>query len=362
MPVSAVDVLGPAFQHAKRQLIQPFRFAQWTRLALVGLLAGEAGSGGGCNSGFQIPHFPQNTRPEHFMGTGLAETNPALLGTLIAVLIVAAFVLWIVLIYLNSMMRFVLFESVLAKECHIRRFWSRHQRAGFRYFVWQMLFVLAMMMALTILVGIPAAIAFAMGWLKAPGEHLAPLILGGILLFFVLFAFVVIAFVVMVLTKDFVVPQMALENVSAVEGWRRLWPKVKGEKGGYAGYLGMKIVTALGAAVVLGIVSTIVILVLLIPIGGFGAIAVLSGKAAGLTWNLYTISLAVVIGCIALAIILYIVALISVPAVVFFPAYSIYFFAARYPALSMVLYPPPPPIPPQAPTLPPLPPEPEPIG
>jgi hypothetical protein len=30
------------------------------------------------------------------------------------------------------------------------------------------------------------------------------------------------------------------------------------------------------------------------------------------------------------------IALISVPVIVFFPAYSIYFFAARYPALSAV--------------------------
>jgi hypothetical protein len=39
------------------------------------------------------------------------------------------------------------------------------------------------------------------------------------------------------------------------------------------------------------------------------------------------------------------ISLISVPAIVFFPAYAIYFFAARYRPLSLVLYPPPPPAP-----------------
>ena len=34
----------------------------------------------------------------------------------------------------------------------------------------------------------------------------------------------------------------------------------------------------------------------------------------------------------------YLVSLISVPAIVFFPAYSIYFFAARYRPLSLALY------------------------
>jgi hypothetical protein len=133
---------------------------------------------------------------------------------------------------------------------------------------------------------------------------------------------------------------------------------IESEKGGYAGYLGMKIVMALGAAMILAIIATIIILIMLIPVGGIGVIAVLVGKSAGLTWNLYTISLTVIVGTIAIASIVYLVALISVPATIFFPAYSIYFFAARYPALSHLLYPPPAPtnIPvPESGPLPPLP-------
>ncbi|HEY1800745.1 MAG TPA: hypothetical protein VGG46_07400, partial [Terriglobales bacterium] len=56
-------------------------------------------------------------------------------------------------------------------------------------------------------------------------------------------------------------------------------------------------------------------------------------------WDVFTISIAVVVGCIALAIIIYLVSLISVPVIVFFPAYSIYFFAARYPLLNNLLNP-----------------------
>ena len=109
---------------------------------------------------------------------------------------------------------------------------------------------------------------------------------------------------------------------------------LKAEKGSYGGYIGMKIVLAIGAGVALGIITVIVLLVLLIPIGGVGAIAVLGGKAAGLTWNFYTITLAVVAGCIAFTVFMFAVSFISVPAIVFFPAYSIYFFAPRYPPLA----------------------------
>ena len=96
---------------------------------------------------------------------------------------------------------------------------------------------------------------------------------------------------------------------------------------------------SIGAAVIVGIAAMIIILLTLIPIGGVGAVLVLMGKSGGLHWNLYTITLAVVVGSILLAVILYVVSLVSVPAIVFFPAYSIHFFAARYPALEAVLRP-----------------------
>lgn len=364
MPISAVDTISLAFRHTKEQLFQPFRFGQWIRLAVVGLLAGELGSSGGCNthSNFQIPQQPGTSR--HFLEQALPSVDPALLAGLIAVLVVAGLVLGIVLMYVSSVMRFILFDSVLAKDCRIRQGWSRRQVPGVRFFVWHLLYTLVMIAGLVVLVGIPLGFAFVMGWLKEPRQHLAPLILGGILVFLLLMIFVVTASVAYVLTKDFVVPQMALENISAFEGWRRLGRMIKAEKGGYAGYIGMKIVLAIGAAIVVGIATLILALIFAIPTVGLAIVAVLTGKTAGLTWNVYTITVAVVVGCILLAIFLYLVALISVPVIVFFPAYSIYFFAARYPALSAVLYPVPASASPiSAPAQPPpLPPAPEPIG
>lgn len=355
MPISAIDAVSPSFQHTKEQLLRPFRAAQWAKLALVGFLAGELSSGG-CNGGSSF----QPTNPKGGQPFPMSHAHLLQYASLIALLVVLAIFFWILFLYVSSVMRFILFDSVVAKRCEIRRSWARRHGPGLRYFVWQLLFLLAMAVGFTILIGLPVAVAFAAGWLKDPRQHLLPLILGGMLLFFVLMAFVLLSLIVHVLTKDFVVPQMALENISAFEGWRRLLPALNSEKAGYVGYIGMKIVMALGAAVVLGIVTFIVILVLLIPVGGFGVVAVLIGKTAGLTWNLYTITLAVVVGCIVLGVLLYVISLISVPAIVFFPAYSIYFFASRYPALDALLHPAPP-IAIQASPLPPLPP-PEPIG
>jgi len=367
LPFSAVDAISPAFEHTKRQLLQPFRFGQWTRLALVGLLAGELSSGG-CHvpnlSNFNIPRRPGT---EHFLFPG-AGTDPVLFAGLIAVLVVAGFVLGILLMYISSVMRFILFDSVLAKECHIRQGWGRRQGPGWRYFLWKLLYTLVTFGVLIVLLGIPLGFAFAVGWLTDPKQHVVPLVLGGIVLFFAFMIFVIATAVIYVLTKDFVVPQMALEPIGAMEGWRRLWAMIKAEKGGYAGYIGMKIVLAVGAAIILGVIGFMIALIILIPAAGVAVAAVLGGKAAGLGWTAATISLAVVAGCVLLVIFLLVTSLISVPAIVFFPAYSMHFFAARYPALHAVLYPvpPAPQIPPGPPSPPyeppPLPPSPEPAG
>jgi hypothetical protein len=368
LPPSAVDAIKPAFHHAKQQLFYPFRFAQWVRLAFVGLLAGELSSSGGCSgNNFQAPPAHRSPGTEQFLGMALPPEimqHPAALIGVLSLVLVAGIALLVLLMYISSMMRFILFDSVLNKECHIREGWIRRRSEGRRLLVWQIKLSLLTLAAFAVLLGIPAAGAWALGWFQQPKEHMAGLILGGLLLFLLFLALLLTISVIYVMTKDFVVPQMALENVSATEGWRILWTWVKADKGGYLGYLGMKIVLAIGAGVALGIIAIVAVLLLLIPIGGAGAAAVLGGKAAGLTWDFFTITLAVLAGCMVLTIILFVVSLISVPAIVFFPAYSIYFFATRYPALATRLWPPSSPdrsdLPPQEP--PPLPPELAPAG
>jgi hypothetical protein len=363
LPISAVDAIGPAFEHTRQQLLKPFRLNQWGKLALVGFLTGELSSGGGCSMP-SIPRIPHSRGDSHlfapFEGLNLPHWDPKTVGLAVTLSLVGILVLGLLFVYLNSVMRFVLFDSVIDKQCEIGRSWRRRHDAGMRFFFWQISLVLISWGIILVLIGIPALIGLGLGWFSNPGDHMLPLILGGIFAFVFFFLLMVVTMVVTVLTKDFVVPQMALENIGAVEGWRRLLPMMKAERGGYAGYIGMKIVLALGAAILFGIVSAIAILFMLIPAAAMGGVALLAGKAAGMTWTLYTITAAVVAGSIAILVMLYVVSFVSVPGIVFFPAYSLYFFAARYPALSAVLYPPLPAPPP--PVLPPFLPPPEPIG
>jgi hypothetical protein len=356
LPISAIDAISPAFEHTKQQLFQPFRPDQWAKLALVGLLAGEltTGSCGNFNTNVQLPKHSNSFAP-----AALPAIDPVLLALMIALLIVIGFAFFMLLFYLHSVMRFILFDSVITRRCEIGRQWNRRQRAALDYLIWQIGFALVTAAGLALLIGVPALFAFAAGWLTKPKEHLPPLILCGMALLLVVLAFLLVCIVVEVFTRDFVVPQMALEDLSAFEAWGRLLPMLGAEKGSYFGYILMKMVMAIGVGIVLGIVATITILLALIPLGGFGAIAVLTGKAVGLHWNLYTITFAIVVGSLILAVVFYLVAIVAVPAIVFFPAYSLYFLASRYPRLAMALQPSTPIPPPSQPAIPPIPPLPE---
>jgi hypothetical protein len=313
------------------------------------------GSFNGCN--FHIPLNRHQRGTQHLLDapwSGFATAHPALFAGLVAAFLLFWLGFVVLFTYISSVMRFILFDSVIERECHIRRGWSRRRHAGIRLFCWQILFSLASVAVFTIVVAIPLAGVAMLGWFRDAREHVLGLVLGGVTLFLLLMVLLVVMGVVHVMTKDFVVPQMALEEISALEGWRRLWPHVAAETAGYAGYIGMKIVLAIGAAIIFGIISVIALLVLPIPIGGVGALAVLGGKTAGWDWNVHTITVAVVFECLALAILIFAVALISVPVVLFFPAYAIYFFAPRYPPLGALLWPPPeaPEAPPEAPASP----------
>ena len=159
-----------------------FASASGGRLALVGMLAGELSSGGAATL-----HLPSSLAkpvvPTIFWKQAFFLRRSHDVRRLIGIVVVVG-LLWMFLIYVNSVMRFILFDSVVAKRCEIQLYWARRHGAGFRYFVWQLLPSRRMVAGLTILLGIPAALAVAAGWLQEPRQHILPLVLGGMVLFF----------------------------------------------------------------------------------------------------------------------------------------------------------------------------------
>jgi hypothetical protein len=183
LPISPVDAINPAFHHAKQQLLKPFRLGQWARLALVGLLAGEIGSGGGCS--FNWP-APRHSKPSgHVVNTAFPFPLAHHLGwnaELITSLVFAGIGLFLLFLYISSVMRFILFDSVITKQCHIRQRWTRHRGHGLQFFGWQLLLAMASFAGVVLIIGFPLAGAWTLGWFNYPRDHVLPLVLSGVLL------------------------------------------------------------------------------------------------------------------------------------------------------------------------------------
>jgi hypothetical protein len=378
LPISAVDCVQPALQHTREQVFTRFRFGQWSRLALVGILAAELHVGG-CgfgNLGSSWPHTPHKNQsdllPSSSVPFNWPGLNPAHVSNdiaqfigLIVVGIFAFLLLGFVFMYINSVFRFILFDSVLRRQCSISEGWQKWRRAGGRFFLWQIVYLISTWLFLAVLVGVPLALALAAGWTTNLKEHIGRMIVGVILLVGLFLVFVLTAAVVQVLAKDFLVPIMALDDLDFADGWHRLIAMIGREKGKFAIYLLLKLVLSIAAGILFSIIAIIPMLLVVVP----GVVAVLAGRAAGMGWNVTTISLTIILGSLLVFLLIYLVALVCVPATVFFPAYALYFLSSRYPALDALLHPVPPalnlpPIPESPPPFeaPPLPPSAEPIG
>jgi hypothetical protein len=316
---SAIDAISPAFQHTKRQLFAPFRFDLWLRLGVVSLVTGEFAGGSGGAGNVSIPSGSGTTGRDFMLqsiplGAVVEKYLPWILAGLVVVM-----ALGIIAVYIASVFRFILFDTVLTDRSRLTEGWRRWQELGGSFFLWQFGFTLALTAALAVVVGGPLYLAWRGGVFRQPEEHMGLLFAGGVALFFLAAGVILVALLLALLAKDFVVPVMALENLRVLEAWRRLLPMLLTDKIGYLGYVLMRIVLAVGSAILFGIVNLILLLVLILTLGAAGTAIVFAGSAAGLSWNYYTIGLAV--------------AVVSAPAMVFFQAYTLYFLGPRYPLL-----------------------------
>ena len=174
MAKSAVDVISSAFEHTKQQLTQPFRFGQWTRLAVLALATGELSSGGGCsNSWGRLGSLAKPNHSQNFVDPTdlLRGINPALIGSLVLLAVVSGLILMLIWIYVSSISRFILFESVLRKHCDsFGAGWNRWHSRGMSYFWWQLgLAILGLGVMAVLLVPLLVPLLAAMRAHQQPG-------------------------------------------------------------------------------------------------------------------------------------------------------------------------------------------------
>jgi hypothetical protein len=355
---SAVDSINPALLRTKQLLLQPFRFGLWARLAVVAIITGETGSGGGgglSNLGSVINNRGEKrfAAAAHFLSDpDWSQVQPYLPWIVLGFLLLAAVLfLWI---YSDCVYRFILLDSVLTGDCRLIEGWRRWKHAGRRYLLWVIAFGFTSLVVFAAIVGVPLLLAFRAGWFEKPDQHLLGLVCGGLLFVLALLVTVAALAIIDLFARDFLIPVMAFEDVGVVDGWERLMGMMGPEKGAYALYVLMKIVLNVASGFIFAVVNLLVILVLLIPLAILGVAAFFIGQSAGMTLDdPSTMLLLIAFGLLILAGILYVIGFVYSPGLVFFQAYALLFFGARYEPLRSRMYPAPPtPAPPAAPVFP----------
>ncbi len=333
-PLSGVEAISPALEETQRQLLKPFRWSRWTRLALVSLLTGEmAGGGGSLNFNFPFGGGKSGRGSgwewlRWAIGDRIWEFLPLIIAG--ALVLLALFVFFI---YVSSVFRFVLFDSVLYDRSELRAGWRNYKQPGGSYFLWQIGFGLATLASFALIIIVPIISPWGRAAVENPKAHIPLIVVGVVLMVLAVMAAMIVSGLISVFARDFVVPFMALEGLGAMAAWRRVFAELKGQKGACALYVLMKMVLAIGTGIAFAFIDMAVLIVLLLPILLLGLVVVLSGQAAGLAWNPITISLAVIAGGAAAGGLLFVMAMISVPVAVFFQAYALYFLGSRYPRL-----------------------------
>jgi hypothetical protein len=358
--LSAIDAFAPAFARVRAMLFHPFRLGTCLKIGLIGVLGGGAiVSGSGVN--YHIPANPRNA-PHGGLPPNAEDILRAIRSIHLAdyfnvfvIVIAVIVVLALIFLYLFCRFRFILFDSVVTGQADIESGWRKYGSQANRYFGFWLVFRLVTWGALFLIVGVPLWKAYKSGIFS--GDNSLPIFFA-IIASVALGAIVVgLAFaIVSTLAKDFVMPVLALDDLSVGDAWSAVWRVAASEPGAWAAYMGMKLLCAIGSSIALSVAFVIAMLpaliVIGIPVGLLVLLGVVAFKTIGAVFGIIIACVAVLLaaaGFICLLLIL------TAPISVFFTSYALYFFGGRYPKLAALLSPqpvPPAPISPAAVTQP----------
>jgi hypothetical protein len=312
-------------------------------MGLIGLLGGGAIVSGGSSS-FRVPVIPRGGVPHGDLPPNAEDILRAIRSIhladyfhVIVIVIGVIVVLALIFLYLFCRFRFILFDSVVTGQPEIEHGWLKYESQANRYFGFWLALRLVTWGALFLIVGVPLWKAYKSGIFS--GDNSLPIFFAMIASVALGALIVSVAFaIVSTLAKDFVMPVMALDDLSVGDAWSAVWRVAASEPGAWAGYMGMKLLCAIGSSIALTIaffIAMIPALILLgIPVGILVVLGVLAFKTIGAVFGIIIFCVAVLLataGFICLLLIL------TAPISVFFTSYAIYFFGGRYPKLAVLL-------------------------
>lgn len=307
----AIDALDDA-RTATEGLLLPLSVARWLRLAVIAFFVGGVGS-------VSLNGDPGVTvdRPVGQLPTDLPAALPSVSPRTLLLAAVAAAVVAVVLglayALLGAVMEFVLVESLRTRDVRIREPFRRYLGDGGRLFVFRML----VWVAAALVVLAPLAVVLLVGVAVTPFALLLAIPVFGLV---VVGGLLVLA--VLRLTTDFVVPTMLAERRTLLEAWRRFYGVLDGRWTEFGLYVVVRVALGMAAAVVVGLVTLLVGLVVAVPFALVGGGIYLALGAAGdvgaLGWAILG-----ALGAVYLLALLCVSLLAQVPVVTFLRYYAL---------------------------------------
>jgi hypothetical protein len=270
----ALENLDEAMEETK-ELILPFDFMTWTKLAIIALLAGGIGMPNMPSAPMQSPGQTDNvytpdsgtssfdsSMADPFSGidsmggmTGMA-TGGAMSGAIVGIVVVLILFIGLFM-YISSVFQFIYYQTVLDKKPAITENFSKHAYRGLRYFGFQIAFTIYILLTLAI----PAA-GFAVNE-----------ILGFIMFILVWIPLAIISVIISGLVHDFVLLRMMESDEGLIQAWRSIWPDIRSGWKQILVYLIIKAFVGIAIGLMTLIIALVLLIALLIPFGIVGFLA-----------------------------------------------------------------------------------------
>jgi hypothetical protein len=326
--ISPAGAISRALDDSLRLLFRPFDGWRWIKLSLLCLFLG----GGTPTAAFQwsLSALPSDFRLRDLVTR--AQQYVAQHPSLIFLVIVLVLAVGLCFLYLRSVFRFLLVDSLVKMEVAPGSSWSALRPLGQSYFWWQVgaLAGLGITFSVMVVVAFPALQAAST---SSTRKLIATTSLALILSLVVILGLAV-ALLIM-LSDDLVVPLMYADRLPLPSAWGELWKKMRNDPTSFAVYILLRFVLSVGVSVA--------VLLFLVPllVGVFsGAIivaatVVLALHLAGFAWvwNLPTISLALGALVLLSAALVILLSVVGMPGQVFLQSFGLRFIAARSPSL-----------------------------
>lgn len=285
-----------------RDLLWPFRKGIWLRIALIALFIGWGGAGFPQPTWSSDSDFPSDA----FTGFSTPGALPDMAGLIIAVfLLIIALALLYMLI--GSIFQFVFVDCIRMRNVKIRDYFSPRAGKGIRLFLFQIGIAVLFLLLLAALI-IPFII-LARGFAF-------PAVVSLLLFLPVLIILAIIVGIIQLITIDFVVPIMIQKDCGVIDGWKEFYSIISTQWMQGIIYLIVRFLAALGAGVVMILLTLLALGIVAIPFLVVGFILYAAMPMANIS-----ILLPLLIPYLIIAI--PVVLLISVPFVTFFRTYSL---------------------------------------